>query len=78
MDDELRATGRTTRLVDKYIQDLFNNRGEWITVIDHWGSRHANDYLVERIIKRFHNEYNAVIVASLKFDFARHRLQLKK
>lgn len=30
-----RHKGRTTRLIDKYIQELFNHNGEWITINDH-------------------------------------------
>lgn len=33
--ESLRRTGRTTRLADQYIQDLFNNPGKWIVLCDH-------------------------------------------
>ena len=56
MEDELRATGRTSRLVDGYIQELFNT-GE-IEVRDHYPNRNAHKFLLNRIIDRYNNEYN--------------------
>lgn len=51
-----RATGRTSRLVDSYIQELFN-QGE-IDVKDHHDDKHSNRYLLERIVDRYEREYN--------------------
>ena len=52
----MRATGRTTRLVDEAIQNLFNN-GRCIA-FDHWPDRCADQYLLERILKRLEIEHN--------------------
>ena len=56
MEDINRGTGRTTRLVDSYIQELFNNKE--INVKDHFEHKTAHSYLVKRIINRFNNELN--------------------
>lgn len=52
-----RATGNSTRLVDKYIQELFNNQDYFIKITDHFNNFKSNKYLVERILKRMHNEH---------------------
>ena len=56
MEEINRGTGRTTRLIDSYIQELFKN-GE-IEVRDHYDSIHAHKYLVKRIVDRYNNEFN--------------------
>ena len=43
MEDQLRATGRTSRLVDSYIQELFTNKE--IEVRDHFPHRGADKFL---------------------------------
>jgi hypothetical protein len=53
-----RASGRTTRQVDDYIQKLFNAQiGEWITLFDHSGCRTGNDGLFHKIRKRMEFEH---------------------
>lgn len=52
-----RKTGRTTRLVDMYIQDLFNRRGEWVKIFDHFRGRQASEMLVRLIQRRLMNEH---------------------
>ena len=52
----MRGTGRTTRLVDEAIQNLFNN-GRCIA-FDHWPDRQADHCLFERIIKRLEFEHH--------------------
>lgn len=56
MEDQLRATGRTSRLVDSYIQELFNNKE--IEVRDHFTNTRAHKDLLKRIVNRYNNEYN--------------------
>ena len=34
--NKYKATGRTTRLADDYIQQLFKNIGKWVLVVDHF------------------------------------------
>lgn len=53
----MRSTGRTTRLVDFYVQKLFTNPNVAIDIRDHEGYNEANRYLVERIYNRFRNEF---------------------
>lgn len=58
------ASGRTTRLVDKYIQDLFNCPGEWINIHDHaeWHvGRKATELLMSRIATRMLSEHGISI-----------------
>lgn len=52
--DELlnRASGRTTRLVDSYIQELYNNIGEWVEIFDHYNSKMAHITLLKKIYNR--------------------------
>ena len=52
-----RATGRSTRLVDKYVQDLYDKKGEWLLVQDHYPSRKACEFLCGRILKRMQSEH---------------------
>lgn len=54
-----RIQGNTTRLVDKYVQELFDNAGEWITVRDH--HRNGTKWLIERLAQRMKNEHHIVI-----------------
>ena len=54
---QYRATGRTTRLVDSYIQKLFDNPDEWVAIYDHWDERRAAAILVDRISKRLDYEH---------------------
>ncbi len=54
-------SGRTTRLVDMYVQKLFQSPGEWVNIMDHaeyFAGRKATDFLMERIIKRMLSEHN--------------------
>lgn len=55
-----RATGRTTRLVDSYIQELFNNKGSYIDIKDHYNSREADRILVNKIEKRLQSEHRVI------------------
>lgn len=54
--DKNRGSGRTTRLIDYYIQELFT-KGE-INVKDHYDNIIAHKYLVQRIKDRYKNEFN--------------------
>ena len=58
-DEYDRGTGRTTRLVDDAIQRLFNK--EPVLVVDHFNHPMANNYLLERIEGRLHNEHPRVM-----------------
>lgn len=56
----LRGTGRTTRLIDRYIQELFTEG--YIIVKDHYNSLDADRFLTERILKRLKSEHPYVRV----------------
>ena len=61
-DLKLRATGRTTRLVDFYIQELFNNKNTEIKIKDHTDDRRSNNYLMYKVLNRLENEHKVVKV----------------
>jgi uncharacterized protein (TIGR02145 family) len=52
-----RATGRTTRLVDEYIQKLFNNIGGWVEIRDHHDSFDSHKRLCDLINRRIGIEH---------------------
>ena len=67
---DIRASGRTTRRVDKYIQDLFNSGGEWITVYDHYPTKQAAKMVVDMIRRRLEIEHHREVeVRSYKDGF---------
>lgn len=59
--DKYRASGRTTRLVDKYVQELFNNLGEWVRISDHFPGRRANEMLMAKIRRRMEIEHHITL-----------------
>ena len=56
-NDSNRATGRTTRLVDHYIQELFNNPNKEIEIIDHYDNIKAHIHLTQMILQRLYAEH---------------------
>ena len=52
-----RATGRSTRLVDEFIQKLYKNEGEWVEIYDHYPSRNADRMIFENVIRRMQVEH---------------------
>lgn len=67
-----KRSGRSTRLVDEYIQILFSNRGEYITILDHYDSRSAHWLLITRILQRMRIEHPRE-----KLDLDKSKLRLK-
>ena len=65
-EESNRATGRTTRLVDYYIQELFNNSNKEIEIIDHYDHIKAHIHLTQIILKRFYNEHPRVKIEIVK------------
>ena len=55
IDGEIRHSGRTTRLADHFIQELFT-KGE-VQVRDHWDEPRAHHYLVHIIVRRLEFEH---------------------
>lgn len=82
-----RASGRTTRQVDNYIQELFNAKiGEWIILLDHSGCRTGDDGLFHKVrnrmkcehgidleVKRWNNKFVVRIPESVMIDMANRR-----
>lgn len=72
-DEELkelscRASGRTTRLVDSVIQEFFTQPiGTKIYVYDHYGTRQADQMLLEKVAKRLETEHHAKFHLSKNF-----------
>lgn len=61
-DEDLKATGRTTRLIDEYVQELFNAKiGEWICPLDHFFDYRATEWLISRLATRMKNEHGIEI-----------------
>lgn len=57
-EEIFRATGRSTRLADNYIQDFFTQpMGTKIYIHDHHGTREADNYLLGVVLKRIENEH---------------------
>lgn len=82
-----RASGRTTRQVDNYIQELFNAKiGEWIILLDHSRCRTGEDGLFHKVrnrmkcehgidleVKRRNNKFVVRIPESVMTDIANRR-----
>lgn len=57
-DEMFRATGRTTKLVDELIQEFFERpMGTNIPVCDHYPERRADEFLLDRFMKRLESEH---------------------
>lgn len=62
----MRRSGRTTRLVDQYIQELLNcpDSFPWIEIPDHHeggGHYEANKHLVHILLNRLRSEHGALL-----------------
>jgi hypothetical protein len=56
-----RATGRTTKLVDAYIQKFFQEpKNTPIFISDHYDNRYSHYMLLQRICKRLDTEFSGV------------------
>ena len=47
-----RMTGRSTRMVDEFIQKLYKNEGEWVEVYDHYPSINASKMVLAKVSRR--------------------------
>lgn len=60
---EGRRSGRTTRLIDHLIQELFTNHGKWVSILDHHRSKKSHKLLMDKIVTRIKLEHpNAKVV----------------
>lgn len=67
-------TGRTTRLIDKAIQDIFTKPGEWIDIKDHDSDQNA---MWIRLNKRLAMEHRHIYDSNvLEIDKSRDRIRL--
>ena len=64
--DSNRATGRTTRLIDYYIQELFNHPNEEIKIVDHTNTQQSNIHLTQMILRRMYEEHRGVKIKVIK------------
>lgn len=83
--DRFRASGRTTRLADEYIQKLFDNPGEWVAITDHYPSRRAYELLMMIICRRVAFEHQIVLDSNryncslrIPLDAANRLIELRK
>ena len=64
IENNLRASGRTTRLIDYYVQELFKNKYADIEIRDHNKGRMSALYLMDNIVNRIKSEHPRVAVMS--------------
>lgn len=62
-------TGRTTRLVDKYIQELFT--GKAVKIVDHDGT---SDKIMQILINRLTTEHKGITIVSIDNTLALWKL----
>ena len=62
-------TGRTTRLVDKYIQELFS--GKAVRIVDHDGT---SDKIMQILINRLTTEHEGITIVSIDNTLALWKL----
>lgn len=71
-----RRTGKTTRVADLLIQELFNNIGEWVPIIDpdsERGNNYLPDvYLRDLISRRLVSEHYVFITPNTKANKGLH------
>lgn len=61
IQERFRATGRSTRLVDEYVQKFFTEPiGTPIKVLDHWNDARAHHGLMSKLIDRLTYEHKGV------------------
>ena len=52
-----RATGRTTRIVDEVIQQLYRNPGKWIALFDHYYDGRSERNVFSMVMRRMESEH---------------------
>lgn len=57
-----KATGRSTRIVDEVIQQLYRNPGKWIALFDHYYDGRSERNLYNMIMRRMDSEHPKDIV----------------
>lgn len=75
MTDKNRLTGKTTRLADKYIQELFTT-GK-CHVVDHEPVFNNSEYLMDKILNRLNVEHFRGLFDEVKVDKKKSTITLK-
>ena len=72
-----RSTGRTTRIIDRTIQWLFEHPGEWAIVCDHHNERRATSRLIELLVGRLKAEHPGVEIEKHDIDHNATKIRIK-
>ncbi len=62
LDLHERCSGRSTRLIDKYVQEIYSNKGKWVEITDHYPSPQAAFLLFDHIMRRITIEHEADVL----------------
>ena len=64
-----RSLGNSTRILDRIVQEFFTQpAGTKIYIHDHYGTRQAYQYLLNRVLKRLENEHHVDFKKGLDSD----------
>lgn len=61
-DSKEEALGKTTRLADYYVQEMFNNPGQLIEIVDHTEDKYDNEKLLTKVKLRLLNEHDNISI----------------
>lgn len=61
-----RMTGRTTIIVDYYVQQLFEHPKEWIDIHDHFETKAADQNVLTRLVARMQNEHGIQLIVDVR------------
>lgn len=73
----VRATGRTTRIIDDLVQKLYKNYGEWITVYDHYPNHEYLKVISDKVLIRMSIEHKNDVVEK-RYYCGEYQLRLSK
>ena len=77
--EEKRHSGRTTRMIDQYIQWIFDSPNEWITIEDHHNDVRNHKDVFEKIKRRLISEHEGLIkYGCIVFDASLIRIIYEK
>ena len=69
--DTKRRTGRSTKLADKYVDEIFRKNGHWVQINDHHPTEQMSKHLAGIVWNRFKNEHH------IKLDVSDDRMSLR-
>ena len=73
-----RATGRTTRMDDEFIQMLYNRHGEWVKIYDHYPSHSADNMILNKVIARMNLEHPSDVFEVDRMNGPHPRMRITK